>query len=152
MRQQYETEQDRQNEEDVIKSFCLAFNNKGYDLSYFKLPKSYIIDYGLVNARNSIQAMAEVKCRNVDKDQYKTLILSQKKMMAGIQYYDYFRFTGSNVEFIIIARWNDATGYYKYDPSHRFNHKIGGRTVKTRDSADIEMVIEIPIQYFRILQ
>lgn len=152
MRQQYETQQDRENEEDVIKSFCLAFNNRNYDLNYFKLPKSYILDYALVNSNNNIQALAEVKCRDVNKDQYDTLILSQKKMMAGIQYYDYFRFTGGHAEFLIIARWNDATGYYKYDSSHRFNHRVGGRTKKTRDNADIEIVIEIPIRYFRILQ
>jgi len=140
----YESQSDLSTEAAVIKRFCKHFN-----VDYHKLPISYKYDYILTSKKTEvIQAIAEVKNRKNEMRKYPTLVLSQSKFMKGVEYYEYYKNIGNRSDMLIIVQWIDTLGYYKYDPTDTFVHKIGGRTLNTRDSADIEPVILIPISKF----
>lgn len=146
MRTQYENSESLSNEQRAIKKFCEPHN-----FSWHKLPISYELDFA-ISKQGRLKAFAEVKCRNVMREQYPTFFIAQRKFMKGIEYTRYFNQVGGRpFVFVVIVQWKDALGYYKYDAQDKFEHDFSGRTVQTRDSADLEPMVHIPIEKFEVV-
>jgi len=119
-----------------------------FRVALHKMPISYQIDW-LACRDDQAVAVIEYKRRHVKSSDYKTLVLSLKKWNAGL---DYIRKNG--LSFMFVAEWQDQIGWLSIsDPAEVQHFKIayGGRTAKTRDSADVEPVVHIPVAAFRTL-
>jgi hypothetical protein len=142
MRQQYESEYDLKREREVANTI-----EKSWGCDMHKLnPHLYQIDYmATVSGNRSLLFWSEIKCRNNLCDTYPTLMLSLHKLMKGAEL---SRTTGSN--FFIFVRFKDGTIMcHQYCDAIDYNVEYGGRTLKTRDSCDIEPVVHIPMDLFQ---
>lgn len=141
-RKKYEKKQDRKNELDVITIFC-----KKYKLSFKKLSDEERIDYALYR-KNKLRMYVEIKCRNYVYDEWKYLILSNHKWLAGKDLSK-----KHNVPFCVLYKFSDGKIFLcNSNNSHYQNppiNKNGGRTVLTRDELDIEPVVELDRNYFK---
>ena len=137
----FEKQEDRDNESAVMRDMEAAF-----DCEATKLPMGSRLDY-LLTRDAEFMAVAEVKCRNMTSDEHKTIVLSLSKWTAGINYWKH-----NALQFLVVFRLLDTTLFYKYDPNDKFEIKMGGRTVKTRDEGDIEVCVYIPVDKMRILK
>jgi hypothetical protein len=113
-----------------------------------KQPISYRIDFAGVRD-NEIRFWAEVKCRECESTRYSTLMLSVNKWVTGL---NLARLTG--LPFILVIGYSDCIKYLLCNPNEilQVTYKWGGRTRKTRDSADIEPVVHIPLKLFKTLK
>lgn len=60
---------------------------------------------------------------------------------------------GKEMQNVLFIRFTDADYYHRMKPLEHYTiDPAGGRTKNTRDSWDIESVIQIPIGEFRLLQ
>ena len=107
-----------------------------------KLPISYHID-ALMEKDARGCGWIEVKRRNCTFDQYPDIMLSVLKLNAGLSLVN-----ATGLPFFFAVKFNDASGLYQWSPSHILDIRNGGRTVQTRDSADIEPVVHIPMSLF----
>lgn len=105
-----------------------------------KLPVSYRVDYCAVRNR-SIKGWVEIKCRQHSLYKYDTLMLSLGKWNFGL---DLERTTGK--PFFVVARF--SCGAIVFARASKIDPVIvwGGRTKQTRDSADLEPVVMIPVK------
>jgi len=134
VREQYETQADLSNEQEVADVLSDAWK-----IDLHKLPISYRLDF-FVTKEGKGKAVVEVKSRNNTHDKYPTLMLSLSKWNHGIDFA-----LCNKLAFVIAAKYTDGVFYYKYSDKDEFSIEWGGRTVHTRDSADIEPVVHIPI-------
>jgi len=141
MRQMYESANDLKNEDDIRQ-----FLEQGLSATLHKLPISYRLDW-LVFRNGTPKAVIEFKRRKCKHLQYPDIMLSLGKWNAGL---DYVQKNG--LAFMFVVQWDDAVGVYMYKPEHPVDIRWGGRTVQTRDSADIEPVVHIPTNQFRIIK
>lgn len=137
-RQYYETESDRNRERIVAEKLEAYWNSK-----LVKLPVSYRVDYAVVSGCEDIIGFVEIKCRNCSSKTYDTLMISAGKICAG---YNLAQVSG--VPFIIAIDYSDGTFVFTYYNNPGIKLKYRGRTVNTRDSADIEPVFMIPVNLF----
>lgn len=87
MRPTYESEEDRKNEEEIIKSI-LSVNRDG--LSYRKMPMSYKLDYAITEGEGSfpkVIAFVEIKDKRSFKPHYKSIICSTAKWQSMVLTY-----------------------------------------------------------------
>lgn len=75
----YESDEDLYKEKQVIKAIAEALG-----LDFFKLPRSYGLDYALTNPENqSVRAFVEIKARKNHSQRYPTLLLSLSKLISA---------------------------------------------------------------------
>lgn len=134
----YETEDDL----NIELSFKQKIEDAGAKL--YKLPISYKLDF-LVEKQNKAYAMAEIKVRKCKSTEFPTLMLSLAKFKEGVMYSKLL-----GLKFIIFIRWLDRDGFYIYNAKEEVNISFAGRTKQTRDDADIEPCVFIPIIKFII--
>lgn len=135
MRPIYESQFDRNNEQDVADIL-----SKTWEAEIKKLPMSYNVDWIMLR-NGEIKAFAELKVRKNYKDKYPTLLLSFNKWRHGI---DMGKTVG--VPFIIIVKWNEGIFWHTAGKSS-VTFGVGGRRDRG-DPYDIEPVVYIPTSAF----
>lgn len=136
MRRRYQTEEDLQNEREVA-----AVLARHYDLTAIKLPDNSRVDF-LMHRDGLAQSVVEIKCRNVSSAKYETLMLSKGKYYALLDWVD------RGFKAALAVRWTDGIGVCPIPTEHTLG--TGGRTDRG-DALDIESVVHIPIDQFRML-
>jgi hypothetical protein len=136
---QYENEQDRKNEEAVIKEIA-----RRYGCDYRKLPVRYVVDYGLFRGRD-LAYFAEVKCRKIPRHQFPDLILSLFKFGALLDLQ-----STHSIPALLVACWTDSMGITRV-PLSGMRIGWGGRTDRA-DDQDTEPVVYIPVDHFSKMQ
>lgn len=109
-RKQYETPQDRENQERVARRCEQLFNCKAHNLS-----KSYRLDYALTRLspetrEHELVAWAEIKARNNSIGHYPTYLISSQKLNAARCFMDT---TGS--PFFLFVEFTDALAYMLFN-------------------------------------
>ena len=145
MRPIYESKEDLSEESKIVSDLCAA-----WDCVYHKLPISYRLDF-LLETKHSPSTpqrplgFVECKRRNIYWNQYPDIMISLSKLIAAM---NMEVATGLVTNFVVKAndalmwcRLNDAGGREDWV-------RMGGRTSDTRDDADIEPVIHIPVCEF----
>ncbi len=100
MRTQYESDEDRFNEQKVMSKVRRHWRLDGYR----KLPKSYVVDFALIR-KNEVIGFAEVKRRNVAFNKYPSIFISMHKIKAAND------MNKLGFHTALIVECNDATGY-----------------------------------------
>lgn len=137
-RQQWESSADRRNESDVARIL-----ESKWACRLHKLPKSYRMDY-IATRRGKPVAFVEVKCRKISSTQFGTAMLSLSKYTSGKGIT-----ATTGIPSFVVFRFTDCIKYASLLEDYPI--KIGGRTVQTRDSRDLEPVIEIPTERMETL-
>ena len=138
MRQTYETDRDRSNQEAAISFFAKHF---GWD--WVSMPPKSPFDYAVIKSPSRhISGFVEVKCRNIEYGQYPDIMLSWHKLREACV-------VGKPVA--LLVRWSDRLGWCLLDDSLWDTLEWGGRTSNTRDAWDEEPVIKIPNKNFRMI-
>lgn len=139
-RPMYETEEDLENEASIAEMISHTFK-----VALDKMPISYGLDFLVTKADKTIGVM-EVKKRNLKHDAYPTFMISLLKWNKGLQFH-YL----NKLRFSIAIMFTD--GLYRYvfreEDLKEIYIEFGGRTKTTRDSADIEPVIRIPMSLWQ---
>ena len=96
----------------------------------------------MITRNNKVLGFAELKCRNNNRKQYPSLILSLNKWIHGKQ-------LAAEVSggFLIIVQWKDGLFYFKESGLH-VDYDFGGRKDRG-DDQDMEPVVKIPVDYFK---
>ena len=139
MRPLYET-QDHLNVETSAK----AKLEKAFGVTLNKLPISYNADFAVFKS-NELIGFIEFRRRNMLHSKYPTIMLSYKKLLNMISLCS---LTGTKSKFVV--EFDD--GIYYFDVPFIIDNswvEFGGRTVQQRDSADIELIVQIPIENFK---
>jgi hypothetical protein len=79
----YQTERDVESEEDTIA--CLR---KSWGLNIERMPDFHEFDYAVVDSKQSVRGLIEIKNRKADASKYPTIILSMSKVIAAKQWSD----------------------------------------------------------------
>lgn len=139
-RPMYETEADLENESDIAEKISHTFK-----VALDKMPISYGLDFFVTKADKAIGVM-EVKKRNIKHDAYPTFMISLLKWNKGLQFH-----YQNKLRFSIAIMFND--GLYRYvfreEDLDKIYFEFGGRTKTTRDSADLEPVVRIPMNLWQ---
>ena len=131
----YETSANLSNEQSVA-----GLIEKRWNVKLQKLPISYKVDFCAVRGKEVV-AWMEIKCRNHPAGQYPTLMLSVLKWQAGIQLHQ-----STSAPLFLVARFACGTILYAEAILTDVEVEYGGRTAQTRDSADVEPVVMIPVK------
>jgi hypothetical protein len=118
---------------------------KAWRCEWVSLPEFYQCDAALMRGR-VILGMAEVKCRNVRRAEYPTLILSVHKWMYLISLHERLGVRG-----LLVVKYVD--GVYWIDVGETPTRPaivLGGRADRS-DSQDIEPCVDIPIDWLHPL-
>mgnify|MGYP003625443258 CR=1 FL=1 len=141
MRTIYEQEHNRLDETNVVP--VLEEHLKGQAI---KLPPLYFADFAMVGNDGNILSFVEFKKRNMKFGQYPTIMLSSSKWLR-LKSVELLRQRALFVVQCIDGVWAvDLTR-----PDLKFDLVYGGRTKQTRDNADVEPCLMIPISQFRLL-
>lgn len=149
MRPMYETELDREHEQEIVEHVCKCF-----DVIAKKMPIRYEFDYALMKkpgmdtwddfgAKPRMVGILEIK-RRLHK--YKTLILSQQKVATMQTYSGQFEMPA-----ILVVAWPDEEPHYTILHQKRtatYRIEWGGR-IDRGDDQDEEPVIHIPVEHFQ---
>lgn len=136
MRGYYQTEEDLRREREVADVVCAR-----YGLEPVKLPDYTRLDF-MLHRDGIAEAVLEIKCRNISSAKYDTYMLSKGKYDAML---DWLRM---GFKVVLAVRWTDTIGIVRLPVDH--TEDIGGRTDRN-DALDIERVVHIPIERFRML-
>ena len=136
----YETASDLKGEHATCRAWARRFN-----YAIHKLPMSYELDFILTTQSNRAVSFLEYKRRHFPVNRYPTVMLSLKKVMRGCELS-----AAAGIPSTFLVGFDDQIGSVCFSKIARKPNWIefGGRTVKTRDSADIEPVVMIPIDEF----
>lgn len=134
----YETDLDLAGETTFAK-----YIEQKFDCTLHKLPISYHIDFAAIRD-GYVMGWVETKIRNVASTDFDFYVLSFIKFKA---LRNFARTSGKAS--VLAIKWTDRSGFYHIPLDQNFEFKIGGRTKKTRDPADIEVMVEIPIKDFK---
>lgn len=115
MRPKYETNKDVANEKNVAEKIAAA---RGYMM--VKLPPMHPMDYAAFSTEG-IKAFIEVKCRNVDKAKYDTMMIGMEKVLWARQVKQSF-----GISCFFFVQWEDALGYISLNADCEID--IGGRS------------------------
>lgn len=139
----YETAIDLANERTVMQHIT---EKTGYQV--VKNPPAFEkLDLSILDAYGTIRAFVEIKTRKNDSEKYPTLLVDLAKFTEGARHAQF-----AGVPFFIFVQYTDCIKYYKYDPTHKFRVAMGGRTFIPRNENDVEPVILIPTNFFRLLK
>jgi len=145
MRKIYETEEDLQREAAVIKQ--IEHSRK---VRFLKLPMTWKVD-GLILHKNKPFAWAEIKTRAFNWGEFPDVILSLKKLKAGLLLQKYLQGESGKLELLFFVSSNSGIYYTKLRQESEYEVKIGGRYKDKRDEYDVERVAHIPIEDFKKL-
>ena len=144
MRPTYESDEDRKNEKEIIKTI-LSVNRDG--LSYRKLPINYKMDYAITEGEGSfpkVIAFVEIKDKRSFKPNY-------KHILCDIHKWEGMMVTGSatSVPCWYAVRVGGGIGMIEVVTRlRRFEVRYGGRTDRD-DPADQHPCLKIPIEKFK---
>jgi hypothetical protein len=136
VRRRYQTEEDLHNEREVA-----AALERHYHLTAIKLPDNSRADF-LMHRDGTATSVVEIKCRNVSSAKYETLMLSKAKYYALLDWAD------RGFKAALAVRWTDCIGVCPIPVEHTLG--TGGRSDRG-DALDIESVVHIPIDRFRMI-
>lgn len=126
-------------------------------VTFVKLPIDYKVD-AFVKRGNRTIAIAEIKIRHAYHDQHPDIILSEKKVKAGLKLQRHlwgiektFQ-SAKQLQFLFLVRFVDGDYYADIRDGHQYLCDVGGRTFITRDKGDVEQVVHIPITEFKRLE
>ena len=109
----YENDEDRNNQQRVIEYVMYKWNFTAHDM-----PLAYEFDFACMRDKK-VEAMVEVRCRNIDVNQFDTMIMSNKKYMWAIQNGD-----ESHIPFLFVVWWKKSKTCLLYtSPSPRDRQK-----------------------------
>ena len=137
MRPTYETDADLANEVEIKEIL-----SDQWKVAFHKMPRSYNIDWLLVDADGMAKAFVELKCRSNPSTQYPTLMLSLHKWMHGKELAREI-----NGVFLVVVRWTDGL-FYCIPQECEVTFGVGGRTDRG-DDQDVEPVVHIPVSCFK---
>jgi len=135
----YETEKDLQNENAFILRMSLSYN-----LTLKKLPMSYSLDF-LSFKDGDPYKFIEYKRRHFSYGKYDTVILSAIKYNNAIA-----MATSLKLDTYFVVELDDGV-YSTKIPLTSLDIRWGGRTRQYRDATDIEPVIHIPMDSFKLM-
>lgn len=147
MRQWYETEQDLDNERDVIEQVA-----KRWGVVAKKLPRAYPFDYALCdyiegvnyNERYPIRALVEIKNRNYPSNRFKTAVVGLDKVLEAFRIIQ-----SSECMVLLVYAFTDEICYYEFG-KEKLHTTMGGRQDRG-DWQDHNPVAHIPIDKFKPL-
>lgn len=142
MRPVYESRGDLDNEQQFVE---WMFTRHG--AGAIKLPVSYGVDF-LIQSTHDHDVWLEFKRRHHTRGTYPDVILSALKWEKGTSLA-----RATNMAFVFAVQFDDVLAAAHFDPVSPWYPDVdyGGRTRNTRDSADIEPVVRIPIEQFYAL-
>ncbi len=107
-----------------------------------------VIDFMIIKkGTDTIEGYIELKNRKISSNQYKTLMIDHKKMMALRIKQEY-----SGKPVFLAIRYTDKDMIYRINKSDRFHMEHNGRTQKFRNKYDINEVEHIPVSFLRKLR
>ena len=87
-----------------------------------------------------------MKCRTNPKDKYPTYMLSLDKWLAGMNMHLF-----GGLPFVLVVQWSDCIGFLKcVNAIKHITIDMGGRKDRN-DSQDIEPVVYIPTNLFKVV-
>lgn len=135
MRPTYETQADRDHEQQVINLLCEKWGCEAW-----KTPTFYPVDWSLGSNRQ-VKAMAEIKFRNKSYSSYLISLSKFSDMLAG----------SNLLPYLLVICWPEegkrVVRYAKVTPDLHKGIVHGGRTDRG-DSQDVEPLVEIPMDKF----
>jgi hypothetical protein len=145
-----ETEQDRARERKILDAYIAS--RDGCNASYIIMPQTSHFDAVAISAwAGKIYTWpVEIKSRSCPHDQYKTLILSARKIR---DLYDAPELIGATHATQLLVRWSDVMGSLpitEAEISYMSGPVKGGRHDRGQPG-DIEDVMHIDISRFKIL-
>lgn len=139
-RERYESPADRDNQFEIA-----TVLGARWDAVMHELPHSYEIDF-VATRDNIIVAVVETKQRSHGFEMYPDVMVSLRKWKALKEY------EAIGIRAILAFRFQQTIYWHRVaDWSGPIAFRIGGRTVQTRDTADIEPVIHIPADQWKKL-
>lgn len=152
MRPLYETSEQLRAEASFI---CDVERLRG--VYFIKLPIEWKVDAFVKRGMRTI-AVAELKVRNIAYNQFPDIILSERKVKAGLKLQRHlwgiektFQ-SAKKLQFLFLVRLLDGDYYTEVKDDDSYVVDVGGRTSDTRDAQDIERVVHIPMTDFRKLE
>jgi len=142
LRPVYESEEDRKNEEEIIRTI-LSVNRDG--LSYRKMPMSYKMDYAITEGEGNfpkVVAFVEVKDKRAFKPHYKSIICSTAKWQSMVMTY-----FATGIPCWYAVRVGGGIGMLLAEPGHRFEARYGGRKDRN-DPDDQHPCLLLPVEEF----
>lgn len=136
-RPRYETNLDLENEENAAKEI-----RECWGVDVVKIPDSYGADWMISRGGKQV-GWGEYKRRDMVWGQYPTIVLSVRKVA------DLIRLADVSGKALFFVEANDGLRYAEVHAADRFEIEIGGRTCKTRDSADVEPVVHLKTIRFK---
>ena len=109
-----------------------------------KVPDSYGADW-MIERDGVHVGWGEYRRRDLEWGQYPTIMLSVRKVCDLIRLADV---AGKSLFFV---EANDGLRYVQIVASDQFAVEMGGRTCRTRDAADVEPVVQIPVDRFKLV-
>lgn len=85
MRPRFETEQDKQNEEELCDAVGEWLKGKGYSRTFRKMPKMSAVDYAACNG-NEVTSWFEMRCRTIPSTQYKDTFIDYRKLITMLEW------------------------------------------------------------------
>ena len=132
MRPLYETQSDRDNEQNVA-----SVIEREFDCQLTKMPIKMALDY-MATRNGSAVAFVEVKRRKTPMRQYPTYMLSLHKVMMANALS-----MATRLPCFLAVQWSDAVGICRL-PAPKMDIRMGG-TTRRNDAQDIE-----PVAYFDV--
>lgn len=139
-RKMYESKKDLSNESDIAERLSHYFK-----AAFDKMPLSYGLDF-MVTKNDKVIGVCEVKRRHMAHDKYPSFMISLLKFNKGLDFH--YR---NGIRFSLAIQFDDGVYRYVYKEGDMDKIKIefSGRTTQTRDSADLEPVVQIPVSMFQ---
>lgn len=137
MNKLYETQEDRDNEERIIKAI-----SERYNISIVMCPPQYQFD-AVVIKNGEVDTMLEIKTRTISSKTYPTAIIGLNKVLHAHNIK-----AATNISCNLIVEWDDMVGMIDI---RRFSKvTVGGRSDRG-DPRDNSLVAHYPIKHFKTL-
>lgn len=136
----YENKFNISNEEKLAEKIAIRWK-----LGWKRNPPRYPIDISFVDNK-IIKGFAEIRCRTVSSNEYKTFMISISKVMAAN---DLAKSSGLSV--LLIVQWTDCIGWINLETVKPEFLAWGGR-LDRQDVQDMEPVAHYLIKHFKIIK
>lgn len=139
-RPHYETDEDRQLEEDIAQRFASNFNRKQH-----ALPVNSRIDRAVFDQHGTLTGFFEVKRRHYECGHFNTFFISLEKFKA-------MRWVGQTLKLpvMLVVQYDDLIAWIDITKLGGVAVRDGGREDR-KDPSDIEKVVHIPIDRFHFI-
>lgn len=140
MRPRYETQADRQRQRRAMEVFCGMFQ-----CGATATPDLAGWDYE-VDRNGSTVALVEVKCRLCNHRTYPTYMVSLRKV-ADLR----DEAARRGIDALVLVAWQDRTGFVHAHAALEHGFVMHGGRVDRGDPMDMEEMLHVPIDRFRML-